>query len=125
MVIIRKEQMNVFARPVAADLACRIRTHVTRTFPAQCDALGEAEVRRRVRAGIARARGYGLQSHYDILRFVDLLFVLGPDFDSDPDLPWAKEILTDPSARDGSERLDRLYEKTRRQRGETGGRAEA
>ncbi len=125
MVIIRKEQMDVFPRPVASDLECRIHTHVTRTFPAQCDALGDPEVRRRIRAGMARARRYAIESHYDIMRFVDLLFLLGPEFETDGDLPWAKEILNDPSARDGTERLDRLYEKTRRRRGETGAGAGA
>lgn len=117
IVIIRKKQMESFSDPVAYDLECRIYTHLTRAFPVRCDALGEKEVRRWVRSGMARVGRYRIEGDYDIMRFVDLMFLLGPDFETNPLLGWAKEILDGPADCSGAERLDRLYEELKQRRG--------
>ena len=41
-----------------------------------------------------------------------LMFMLGSDFDTDPQLPWAAQILTDQASPNQMSRADRLYEKS-------------
>ena len=116
MAIVRKEQLAAFSRPVEHDLACRSHAHVTATFPRHCARLSQREVRRRVEEGMAQAEQYGIEGDYDVLRFVDLLFLLGPDFGADPDLRGIREILHDDETT-GAERLDRIYERIKQRGG--------
>jgi hypothetical protein len=93
MLILRSEQIEACSAPVLDAFVERAVAHVELYFPDQHRALGEAEVRRAVRHGIARADRHRLETERDILRFVTLMFVFGRDFDEDPELPWAASIL--------------------------------
>ncbi len=63
-----------------------------------------------VQGAIKRAVACGLTSEYDVVRFVDLTFILAGDFDTNPLAMWTRPILADrtlaPSAR-----MDRLYQR--------------
>jgi hypothetical protein len=61
------------------------------------------------RIGMARARAYGLTNQGPVRFYIELMFMFGSDFDSDPLLPWVREILTDPATPDQMVRADRLY----------------
>ena len=89
---------------------CRVFAHLTRVFPLPCKDLGEEAVRKRVRAGIASAAGYGITSEYDVVRYVDLMFILAEDFDKAPNLSWAARILTAEQLHP-KEKMDGLYER--------------
>ena len=113
--IIRKRQIEAFDEAVAESLECRVLAHLKRVLPRQCATLGEGEVRRRIRAGLAKAERHGFETDYDITRFVDLMFLLGPEFDTVGGVPWAGEVLSDPSLPDATARMDRLYAKLKQQ----------
>lgn len=112
MLIIRSDQKRAFPRAVEENLECRLVAHAQRVFPEQCERMGEPAVRERVRAGMAAARRWGIEGQYDVSRYVDLLFLLGPDFGADDGCPWARPILADPSLAPAA-RLDKLYERAR------------
>jgi hypothetical protein len=68
-----------------------LRLHLT----SQAQSYTDDELRQRVRECTIRAELYGLTSEQEIMCFVDATYLLGDRFDSDPSIPWAKELLED------------------------------
>jgi hypothetical protein len=95
MLIIREPQMAALAEDLCHRFEDRAFDHVQRYFPQQCDAVGESATRYYVAEGIHRARRYGLESEYDLLRFINLIFAFGSDFDSRAEHAWMLEFLND------------------------------
>ena len=59
-----------------------------------------------------------MKTEYDIARYIDLMYSMGMDFDSDPEFPWVIEILNNEKS-PLSEKMDRLYEETEQRLGVT------
>ena len=118
---IRKAQMEALARAEEENFDDRLYENVRENFPEESEELGEEKTRATIRYGRERAASYGFQSRDDVTRYVGLVFAFSRDFDLDPEMPWAREILTDPKQRDT--RMDRLYERAQREldEEETGG----
>ena len=110
MLIIRDQQRLAMAR---VTLPKWIANHLKQFFPRECAALGEAGLRARVREGIARAVAHGFETEVHISQYVDLMFVFGADFDSNPALSWPRPILSDRTI-SAAERMDRLLDTGRR-----------
>ena len=109
MLIIRGRHQAAFDQAVARSLECGLLTHITRIFGPRVAAMGEPAARALVRKAIARAKRHGIVQEYEVSRYLDMMFLLGEDFDADVALPWAREIL----ARAGwteTEKMDRLCE---------------
>lgn len=84
--------------------------HLRAFAPNDSEALGDVGVRRVVRLGIQRAAVHGI-TDVGLLRFhVELMFMFGSHFDTDPLLPWVTEVLRDPTMPDPQRRTTRLYE---------------
>ncbi len=105
--IIRDSQMKVLA---AGMFERWLVEHVTRCFPQDAAELG-ANLLASIRERLARAARY-FSSEPDLAAFVDLTFLFGAAFDENPQLPWARQILTAASI-DPSRRADALYEQAR------------
>lgn len=58
---------------------------------------------------VTRAERYNLQTERELFHYVQLAVMLGGAFDTDPGLPWARDILRDNSYLDGAEKLDDLW----------------
>jgi hypothetical protein len=67
--------------------------HVQRFFPERCAALGKEGTMEWVRDGLKRARGYGFESNYDLLRYLNLHFHFGDGFELSPAHAWALPFL--------------------------------
>ncbi len=99
-----------------SELECIVRNafeddmvrHVQGEFPDRTAGMLEAGVREQIRCGMLRAEGHGFTNRGPVRFFIELMFLLGPEFDSDPRYPWASDILTDKT--DQMDRSDRLYE---------------
>ena len=111
MLTIRNEQMTALAEQQRYQFEDRLVAHVRRHFREECAALGNEAVCAQVHDGIARARKHGLGSELDVARFVDVMFGLRPDFDSEP---WAAAILGD-KGRLPTERMDCVCEQAERE----------
>ena|SRR5215203_6777882 len=107
---IRNEQMEVFSDAVRQSFEDRMVTHLNRFFPAQCEALGENEVRLVIRYGTRRAAEYDAKAERSVCKYIDIMFAFGRDFDRNPDFPWAKRILIDRPYPTPSQKIDHLYE---------------
>jgi hypothetical protein len=113
MLTIRKEQMAAFARSAVErfeeDLAVSLRDN----WPTICARLTEDRLTATIKHGVARAAFYGISSENGIFRYLNLMFLLGIDFDIDPKFEWAASILQDPSL-SPSLKLDLLVRLARR-----------
>jgi len=106
---IRLEQLDVFSQHERRKFQDWMVAHVTKFFPQQCTALGaESKVRDLIWYGVARSATYGITAKREVCKYVDLMMVLGRDFDTDERLGWAARILTQPG-RPG-DKMTALYE---------------
>lgn len=105
--IIRKEQTEVFSGAASTSFEDRVFTHVTRCFPAKCADWGDSGVRETIRYGRERASHYGAGGEREIVKYIDLVFVFGNDFDRDQS--WATSVLNG-RWKDATVRLERLFE---------------
>jgi hypothetical protein len=93
---LREEHQQAFAAAAMAAFERRAVAHIRSNFPRQSAPLTDAQIRLRIRRGLAQARKYGLETERQGMCFVDTGFLLGPDFDSRPDTAWTREILNQP-----------------------------
>ena len=111
MLIIRNEQLSIFEdarrRSFGDDTLAFIRTN----YPDACSRFSEAELRGLVAIALRKAKEHRFTDHADILRYINVMYTLGCEFEADPDFPWAREIMGDTRLRPGS-KMDRLSART-------------
>ncbi len=93
MLTIRASQMRVFDLQMKAELERQVAEHAKAHFPQAVQALGAGQLAERAALGVSRAREHGFESRAELFSYVNLMFVLGPDFDRDPALPWVQAPL--------------------------------
>ena len=108
--VIRQQQMETFSNASQVSFEDRMEAHLGRCSPEECRKLGAEGVRGVIRHGIHRARVHGIILERDVCKYIDVMFAFGPDFDSDPKLPWASAILSDDSINDATNRTEHLFE---------------
>lgn len=108
MLVIRNEQLAVFTRALYDRFIHESYEHVCRHFPERRQKLGDAATLDAVRDGLRRGRSYGFESQYDLLRFLNLLFEFGTDFERNDLNAWARPYLE--SNRSPRFRMDVLME---------------
>jgi hypothetical protein len=110
---VREKQLGEIEQALALELfEDEMPAHVRAFAPRHAAVIGDTGVRRAVALGIERARTHGV-TNPGLLRFyVELMFMLGGMFDTDPAQPWAGEILRDAGHPDPAARIDRLYDAT-------------
>ena len=106
---IRKEQMEAFSEAAVKDFEDRVLQDLQEFYPVECRALKEAGVRAIIRKGIKNAEKYKIVAEHDVCLYIDLMFMLGEDFDTDARIPWAEAILTD-QPEDPTAKIERLYD---------------
>jgi hypothetical protein len=104
--------MAVFDEEVRRQFEAEMLVHLKRFAPPACELLGDDQVRKVIRFGLERARLHGFTNRGPLRFYVELIFLLGGDFDTDPLLPWAGKILDDPAEHDQMRRADHLHERT-------------
>ena len=81
-------------------------------FPESCLELGDRKVRALVREGIEKAEKHGVVNRSDLALYLALMFILSPDFETDPRFRWSRSILDDKELI-GSEKMEALFERAR------------
>jgi hypothetical protein len=96
MITIRKNQMIAFEKAAEDNFVREVMAFQRENLPNLTDhlTLTEQDLKEEVQAGIAKARSYGIEGKSDIVFFISLRLIAGPEFDSHP---MAQEILTDPT----------------------------
>ena len=101
MITLRLDQMAALANAGVRSFERRAVTHLRSCLPQPQD---DDVLLESVRAAISKAAGYGIRGELAVLRYLNAMWLLGPEFDTDPDLPWAADILRDPDF-DGSTKM--------------------
>lgn len=91
MFILRKEQMAMFQKLETQKFVDHACLHVKEFFPSESSALGESKLRDVIQHGIKRAASFNITAKPDVLKYIDLSVLFGPDFDTQ--FRWADEIL--------------------------------
>ena len=119
--IIRRSQIDALEAAMARAFVASLVEHLQTFAPELSRILGQERITKVVESGIERAQTYGLTNRGPVRFFIELIFTLGNEFDSDPQLPWAAHILRAPGIPDQMLRADRLYRETTAFMGEVGG----
>ncbi|MDT8303022.1 MAG: hypothetical protein RQ760_16195, partial [Sedimentisphaerales bacterium] len=110
MLKIRKEQYEELGKISLKKFEDSMVEHIKEFFPENYDALGEPVVRNVIKYGVDRAEAHGFETEPDVNMYIDLMFLLGSHFDTDPQLPWAAAILEDETIADSAIRVEKLYD---------------
>lgn len=110
MLIIRQEQMEVFRQTTRAAFENEMVVHSKAFSPRLYEVIGEEQLRVALRRVMDRADSYGFTNRGPVRLFIELMFLFGSAFDTDPQYPWAAKILH--ASDHQMQRAERLYEKT-------------
>lgn len=103
--------MHALAEETRAAFEHTVAAKLRQFWPDECRGLSDDALNARIRRGIDRALSYGIRSKPDVQRYLNLVFLLGDDFDAD--YPWAAAFLQEPGA--PAVRIARLCEYAIRQ----------
>lgn len=109
MLTLRQEQIDAFKPKATAQFEDDMLAHLQSFAPKRCDALGEQVVREVIRGGTTRAKKYGFVLRGPVRFYIELMFMFGGYFDTDPQCPWAAAVLKDPKPTEQMARADRLH----------------
>lgn len=106
---IRHDQVESFRRYHLQKFEDEMVEHLREFSPQHCKVAGEPAVRQVIRMGMQSAEKYGLTNRGPVRFYIELMFMFGSRFDTDPLYPWAGMVLKDPESVDQSVRADQLY----------------
>jgi len=121
VLVIRSEQMNALGSVALRAFEDEMVEHLAEFSPPLFKAVKETRIREVIRLGTTRAREYGITFQGPVRLYLELMLLFGSGFDTDPQYPWAAEILGDPDSGGEMERAERLFEDVGEYRRQVGG----
>jgi hypothetical protein len=110
MLIIREAQMAALQADVVARFDRSLAEHLRHFAPRESQALGKDDMLAIVRLGRRRAAEFGFTNRESIRLYVELMFLLGSGFSTDPQYPWAAGALaTSGEVQDQRQRAGTLH----------------
>ncbi len=108
---IQDQQIEVFARDQREAFVQRMVVHLRDDFRRERQARGirDADLELFVQRGMEKAAKYRVMYEDDVQLYLECMCMLGPDFDCDPQFPWAEEVLKT-TYYDGETKMDELRE---------------
>ncbi len=113
MLTIRANQMNIFKKAALLSFEDEMVKHLAKFSPPLYKTVGEEQMRKVIQLGINQAAQYGLTHRGPVRFYLELMLLFGSYFDTDPQYPWAEEILVNQEAGSQMHRAELLYEKTK------------
>jgi hypothetical protein len=107
---IRQEQNEAFRQYHLKKFEDEMVIHLGKFAPNHWQILGEPTGRQVIQLGLAQAKKYGLTNSGPVRFYLELMFMFGSYFDTDPQYPWASTVLKDPEPIDQMVRADRLFD---------------
>jgi hypothetical protein len=95
MLIIRQEQVDALRAVREREFERQAAAYLWRKFPVRCTRLGEDVVRRSVKIAMRKRTEYQFDSEEAVLLYLDLMYMLGFDFDTAAESAWVRATLTD------------------------------
>lgn len=114
MLVLRDQQMQAFAQNAKKQFEAETVRHISRFARVPFEILGENTIGRIVGLGVERAGKYGFTNRGPARFYIELMFMFGSDFDTDPQYPWAAEVLNDTGPAGQMTRAGELHQRTMR-----------
>jgi hypothetical protein len=108
MLNIRPNQMKVFEEAALRRFEDEMVVHSKEFTPRLCEVLGDEQLRVALRQAMKRAEAYGFTFRGPIRLYIELMFLCGSDFDTDPQYPAIGEVLN--ASGDQMQRAEQLHE---------------
>lgn len=108
--LVRNEHFEVVQKAVLGDFEERTISFLTRSHPEQARRLGQDGLRELIRYGSARAEQYEIVGEDERSQFIELMLLLGRNFDQESNYGWAQAILKDSRVPNVRERINLLRE---------------
>lgn len=109
MLVIRSDQMKILEAAMVRNFEGRVMRHLRRSFAPYVGSMGTEELAALIRHGVNKADAYGIARELDVVTFVEFMVRYGRAFYSDPNLPWAVQVLQDQTL-GGPEKISKLKE---------------
>jgi hypothetical protein len=107
-VIIRAEQMEAFEEAARRNFEDEMVAHSKDFAPPLCDIIGDEQLRVALRSAMSRAKEYGFTNRGPLRLFIELMFLCGSAFDTDPQYPAIGNVLR--SAGDQMQRAQQIHD---------------
>jgi hypothetical protein len=101
----------MFSEDAVRRFETKMVKHLCEFSPMLAKASGEESLRKAIRAGIMRASKYGFTCQGPVRLYLELMLLLGCEFDTDPQYPWVTQTLIDQNAGPQMQRAEQLYER--------------
>lgn len=111
MLKIRKEQDEELGKIALKRFEDSMVEHIKEFFPKYYEVHGESLIREIIQYAVQHAGNYDFVTERDVCLYINLVLLLGSNFDIDKQLFWAEEILKDENITSSATRIDRLYDK--------------
>ena len=105
---IRTEQMETFEQAARQRFEEEMVEHSKNFAPPICEVIGDEQLRVALRAAMARADSYGFTYRGPIRLFIEMMFLCGSSFDTDPQYPAIAQVLR--SSVDQMQRAEQIHE---------------
>jgi len=87
--------------------------HLCQNLSEKVEDIPEDILRNTIQKGISDSERYEIRFEDDVERYIDLMFILGKDFDTEEESSWAGEILRKEEM-SAEERLDTIFDLMKR-----------
>lgn len=77
------------------DFYDRAKKYLKGEFPERSSTLSDKQFKETIENDVEVARLYGFESEANAMRFIDLQWRMGENFDAGSKYPWVREILND------------------------------
>lgn len=109
--IIRKAQIDELSQGAKSAFEDEMVAHLAEFSPPLFKVIKEEQMREAVRFGVSQADNYGFNLRGPIRLYLESMLLFGSHFDTDPQYPWAGEILKNQNSSLQMNRADSIYEK--------------
>ena len=96
--VIRESQMEVMSDSMMRGFEQRMLANLRSRFTSKLAKTSDADIVKLIRKGVDDSRVYGVVAESDVRRYLEYMVEYSPDFDRNPNTPWAQRILTTPGA---------------------------
>jgi hypothetical protein len=93
MLTIRQDQLDAFRQHHLQKFEDEMVEHSKEFSPRLCRVIGDEQLRVALRSAMSRAEGYGFTNRGPIRLFIEIMFLWGSAFDTDPQYPAVGEAL--------------------------------
>jgi hypothetical protein len=111
MLTIRKDQIQAFEKVFLRNFEKEIYTHLRESMTDFVESMDDKTLLEFVQEKIKKGESYGIETRYDLRRFIECVLMLHSDSENLEELPWVSAILFNQDI-SGTEKMDALVKES-------------